>query len=246
MQYDFNKHASINLFKSCLVHEIKEKATDKSYKKSRLVVQGYNNTEKTALLTQTPTIQHYSQRLLLSILLALRKKEMKIMLRDITQAYTQSKEELNRTVICHLPAKLKKRYTEGTVLRVVKPLYGLTEAGNYWFATYLNYHKEKLGIEMSPYDTCLLITKDGDENFGIAAFQTDDTLNVEMKGFMKKEETEIMEAKFKAKTQTILEIGASGDFNGCRKIIKAESIMVIKKNQAEKLVLVDIKDNAKK
>ena len=28
--------------------------------------------------------------------------------------------------------------------------------------------------------------------------------------------------------------------------IKAESIMVMKKNQAEKLVLVDIKDNAKK
>ena len=48
------------------------------------------------------------------------------MLWNITQAYTQSKTELNRTVIYHLPAELKKRYTEGTVLRVVKPLNGLT------------------------------------------------------------------------------------------------------------------------
>ena len=94
------------------------------------MVQGYNDTEKTALLTQAPTIQRCSQRLLLSISPALRKRGMKIMLRDITQAYTQSKTELNRTVIFHLPAELKKRYPEGTVLRVVKPLYGLAEAGN--------------------------------------------------------------------------------------------------------------------
>ena len=54
-----------------------------------------------------------------------------------------------------------------------------------------------------------------------------------------------MEAKFKAKTLTILEIGILRDFNGCYIAIKAESIMVVKKNQTEKLVLVDIKDNAK-
>ena len=168
------------------------------------------------------------------------------MLWDIMQAYTQSKTELNHTVICHLPAKLKKQYPEGTILRVVKPLYGLAEAGNHWFVTYLDHHKEKLGMEMLPYDACLLITKNGGENFGIAGLQADDTLNVGTEAFIKKEETEIMKAKFKAKTRTILETGASGDFNGCRMTIKAESIMVVQKNQAEKLVLVDVKDNAKK
>ena len=63
---------------------------------------------------------------------------------------------------------------------------------------------------------------------------------------MKKEENEIMKAKFKAKTQTILEIGALKDFNGCHMTIEADSIMVLQKNQAEKLVFIDIKDNAKK
>lgn len=56
LQYDFNKHVGVSLFKSRLVYKIKGKATDKLYKNLRLVVQGYNNTEKTALLTQFSTI----------------------------------------------------------------------------------------------------------------------------------------------------------------------------------------------
>ncbi len=69
---------------------------------------------------------------------------------------------------------------------------------------------------MSSYDACLLITKDGGENFGIARIQTDDSLNIRTEAFMKKEEKEIIEAKFKAKNQTILETGVSEDLNGCR------------------------------
>ena len=128
----------------------------------------------------------------------------------------------------------------------MKPLYGLAEAGNYWFAKYLDHQKEKLEKKLLPYDACLFITKDGDKNFGIAGFKTDDTFNVGMEAFIKKDETEIMETKFKVKTRTILETNASRDFNGYYMTIKAESIMVVQKNQAEKLVFVDIKDNTKK
>ncbi len=63
---------------------------------------------------------------------------------------------------------------------------------------------------------------------------------------MKKEEKEIIKAKFKAKNQTILESGISGNYNGCHMTIGAKFIIVVQKNQAEKLVLVDIKDNTKK
>ena len=82
-------------------------------------------------------------------------------------------------------------------------------------------------MEMLPYDTCLFITKDSGENFDIAGLQTDDTLNVGTEAFMKKKETEIMEAKFKAKTRTILEIGALGDFNGYRMTIEVEYIIIV-------------------
>ncbi len=85
-------------------------------------------------------------------------------------------------------------------------------------------------MEMSFYDICLLITKDRGEKFSIAEIKTDNTLNMGMKAFMKKEEKEIIEATFKAKNQTILETGVSGDFNGCHIIIRADSITVIQKN----------------
>ena len=51
--------------------------TDKLYEKSCLVVQGYNDIEKMALLTQALIIQWCSQRLLLSVAPVLRKQECK-------------------------------------------------------------------------------------------------------------------------------------------------------------------------
>ena len=68
-------------------------------------------------------------------------------------------------------------------------------------------------MEMSSYNACLLISKAGGKNFGIAGLQTNDTLNIGIKTFMNKEEAKITEAKFKAKSQTILGTGATGDFN---------------------------------
>lgn len=149
------------------------------------------------------------------------------MLWDIMQVYTQSKTELNHIVICHLPAKLRKRYSEGTILHVVKLLYSLIKAGNYWFAIYLDHHKKNLGIEILFYDACLLIIKASGENFSIAELQTNNIFNNKIEVFMNKEEAETTEAKFKAKSQIILETGTSEDFNSCYIIIKAESIMII-------------------
>lgn len=99
---------------------------------------------------------------------------------------------------------------------------------------------------MSSYDPCLLITKNSDKIFGITGLQTDNILNIRPEIFMQKEETEIMEVKFKAKIQTILKTVALRDFNNYRMTIEAEFIMVVQKNQAQKLVLIDIKNNAKK
>ncbi len=80
---------------------------------------------------------------------------------------------------------------------------------------------------MSPYDACLFITKNRGEKFGIAGLQTNDTLNIRTEAFMKKEEKEILEARFKAETQTMLEIGISEDFNDCHITIEAELMMVV-------------------
>ena len=168
------------------------------------------------------------------------------MLGDITQAYTQSKTELNYIVICYLPTKLNKRQPENTILRIIYPLHDLAEVENHQFATYLDHHKEKLRMEMSPYDACFFITKNGGENFGIAKLQIDNTFNVGTEAFIEKKETEMIKAKFKAKNQTILETSTSRYFNGCCMTIEADSIIVMQKNQAKKFVIIDIKNNTRK
>lgn len=79
-------------------------------------------------------------------------------------------------------------------------MYNLVEVENHWFATYLDYHIEKLRIEILSYGACLVITKDNSKNFGIIGIQIDNIFNIRMEAFIKKEEIGIMEAKFKAKT----------------------------------------------
>jgi hypothetical protein len=55
-QYNPAKHASVHIFNSRIVNEIKGKATNCPFEKSRLVIQDYNNVEKEVILTQSPTI----------------------------------------------------------------------------------------------------------------------------------------------------------------------------------------------
>lgn len=89
------------------------------------------------------------------------------MLWDITQAYIELKTELNCLVIYYLQAKLKRRYLDDTILLIIRLLYSLAKAENHQFTIYLDFFKKKLDMEILPYDTYLLITKNSNKNFGI-------------------------------------------------------------------------------
>jgi hypothetical protein len=118
------------------VDEIKHLGTDKAFEKSRLVVQAYNDQDKNLILTQSPTIQRVSQRIILALALTLQQKQPAnaIYLWDISQAYVQSNTHLNREIFIHPPSELG--LSKNSILRVIKPLYGVLEAGNHWFQTY--------------------------------------------------------------------------------------------------------------
>jgi hypothetical protein len=53
---------------------------------------------------------------------------------------------LERPILCHLPPEIRDKYPVGTILRVIKPLYGIAEAGVHWWATYHKHHCENLGM----------------------------------------------------------------------------------------------------
>ncbi|KAK1912598.1 hypothetical protein P3342_004534 [Pyrenophora teres f. teres] len=235
--FDPAKHGGIRIFKSRIVNEVKGKTTDRPYEKSRLVVQGYADHGKKIVLTQSPTIQRASQRIIIALAPSLIQMGMKLWLRDITQAYTQSDDRLQRTIIAELPIQLRKAYPQGTIMVVVKPLYGIAEAGAYWWSTYFKHHTTTLNMETSTYDPCLLISKATDAGtttgFGIVGMQTDDTLGLSDNTFADREDKEL---RFKAKDKQYLTDTEPIEFNGCTVRLGSDSVITLRqKKQGEKL-----------
>ncbi|KAF7565969.1 hypothetical protein PtrM4_054030 [Pyrenophora tritici-repentis] len=241
-QYDERLHSKIRIFKSRLVREVKGKTT-KPYEKSRLVIQGYQDHGKETILTQSPTIQRCSQRLIMSLAPGLVQSGMSVELRDITQAYPQAQTTLKRTILAHLPTELVHRYPRGTLLHVIKPLYGIAEAGVHWWTTYHGHHCKELDMSTSTYDPCLLITNSDDADiFGIVGMQTDDTLMLGTPAFSSLEEKKIQKAEFRSKPKARLTLDVQLDFDGCTLTIDASQALNLRqKGQGGRIRLVDVK-----
>ena len=239
-QYDAGRHEGIHIFKSRMVNEIKGKTTEIPYEKSRLVIQGYQDNGKEVILTQAPTIQRASQRLILALTPSLMHMGMHLWLRDITQAYTQSETKLNRTILARLPKQLIHRYPEGTIMIVVKPLYGIAEAGTHWWATYSKHHKERLHMITSTYDPCLMITTGPERTrFAIVGMQTDDTIILANDEFSNLEQDELEKAHFTAKPKQMLTTTEPMMFNGCTLTQQDDGTLYLRqKGQGKKISLI--------
>jgi hypothetical protein len=239
-KFDEAEHRGINIFGTRLVREVKGKTT-KPYEKSRLVVQGFGDDGKKDILTQAPTIQRMSQRLMFALgpsLIA--SYGLWGELRDITQAYIQSSQPLKRYILARLPKELQNDYPKGTLLQVVRPLYGLAEAGAYWFNTYHNHHKNKLSMKTSTFDPCLLIRTTGKETFGLTALQTDDTFSFVTEDMSRAEQRELEAAELRAKDKTRLTENQPLEFNGGRiELLQDGIIEFTQKGQASQLRVID-------
>ncbi|RYC58587.1 hypothetical protein CHU98_g7622 [Xylaria longipes] len=210
--YDPDIHGKKHIFKSRLVQEVKRKNT-KPYEKSRLVVQGYNDAEKDTILTQSPTIQRISQRLILALGPSLVQDFGALCeLKDITQAYVQSEDKLSRDIYARLPPKLKNKYPPGTILWIVQPLYSLAESGLYWFKTYHQHHREKLKMQVSTFAT---------------------------PKFSVREEEELQQAKLRTKPKETLSPNHPIEFNGGKISTYGHNITMTQKGQAKDLAEID-------
>ena len=203
------------LFNSRFVDEVKNLGTEKAFEKSRLVVQAYNDSEKDIVLTQSPTIQRISQRLIVCFAASLGNVIIKLYLRDVTQAYVQSISELNRDFYIRPPHELAAMLgaSHDCILKMMKPLYGVPEAENHWFATYQKHHIQRLGMSESTYDSCFLYRA---ESLGIVGLQIDDTLILVSNAFAADEEETITAAGIKIKQRDCLIIGIPMKFNGIK------------------------------
>jgi hypothetical protein len=139
--------------------------------------------------------------------------EYGVYLRDITQAYTQSTTTLNRDFYVRPPKGIPQWQSQHLYLKVIKPLYGVPEAGNHWFGTYQKHHLEKLQMSQSTYDPCLMMVSKT-EYFGVVGLQTDDTLFIADRNFATAEETELRKAGLMAKEREQLSTANAIKFNG--------------------------------
>lgn len=222
------------IFKSRFLDEIKNPITDRAFEKSRLVVQAYNDEGKDMVLTQSPTIQRSSQRIILALTAILQGSNTGLYLRDISQAYVQSTTYLNRVFFVRPPPEVKM--SPGTIWQVLKPLYGIPEAGNHWFNTYHRHHVEKLSMSPSTYDPCLLSTS-GD-CLGVVGLQTDDTLFLADKEFAAREQKELENANFLAKKREKLTAKTPLKFNGGIVTIVEDAVILQQAQQSKNLHLV--------
>jgi hypothetical protein len=143
------------IFKSRFVDAVKNPATAKAIDKSRFVICGYQDKGAKELLTKAPTVSKNSTRVLLC--LAASSRSHGIRLRDINQAFVQSRTHVQRRVVCEAPAELG--LSEEYVLVVMHPIYGLPEAALHWFLTYFEFHKQGLGMSPTFLDSCLFFKR---------------------------------------------------------------------------------------
>jgi hypothetical protein len=121
---------------------------------------------------------------------------------------------LNRDFYVRPPQEVGEtlQLTKDTVLKVIKPLYGIPEAGNHWFTTYHRHHTKKLQMKVSTYDPCLFYSH-GNPGFGLVGLQTNDTLFLGDQLFATAEELQLKNARLIAKQQEKLTIETPLKFN---------------------------------
>jgi hypothetical protein len=116
---------NVRIFNFRFVDEIKHSNISQAYEKSKLVIQTYNNHEKTLILTQTFIIQRMNQRIILVITASINHH---LYLRNITQTYTQSKSSFNRMFFIRSSFDLNIELFDDAILRIIKSLYNVSEA----------------------------------------------------------------------------------------------------------------------
>ena len=113
----------VRIFNSRFVDEIKNIGTIDAYEKSRLVMQTYNDQNKTEMLIQTLTIQRMNQRFILA--LTVNMSHLSLFLRNISQAYVQSTISLARKFFIRPSVELR---LGDAIFKIIKPLYEISEA----------------------------------------------------------------------------------------------------------------------
>jgi Reverse transcriptase (RNA-dependent DNA polymerase) len=181
-----------NILRGRFVLTIKVAGTDKELFKARYVARGFNDIGKARPIHDSPVSKAESTRMILSLAAIF---GFRVSSADVTQAYIQSAHNLTRDVfldpegVIELPAD--------HVLKLLKPLSGLCDAGDHWARTYRELLKEDLKLKPTVSDPALFFKAIGERLEGLYATYVDDLLTAGTPGFLVR--TTLTERKFESK-----------------------------------------------
>lgn len=113
---------------------LRNAGTSKELCKARFVVQGSTDYEKNLLVHSSTNVRQRSIRMLIGIAAIL---EFWLRTQDISQAYLQSSSKLSREVYVKPENGINLKRKEP--LKLLKPLYGLSDSGDYRRMTMKNH-----------------------------------------------------------------------------------------------------------
>jgi len=164
-----------NIIRGRFVFTLKDVGTSDEKPKARYVAQGHLDKAKQFMVHNLATLRQRSTRLLVLTSAVL---QFRLFSHDINQAYLQSRDTLARTL--YLDPRPEDRHlfdlTDDEVLLLVRPLYGVCDAGDYWFVT-LQWHVRK-DLLMTPLssDPALYMRKGVNGLVGLMGTFVDDCL----------------------------------------------------------------------
>ena len=167
-----------NVLNGRFVLSIKNVGSKDELYKARFVVQGHKDSEKMYLIHNASTLKQSSTRLIASIASTF---SFRIFSHDISQAYLQSMDKLTRDVYIKPPKELKLEGDE--VLKLLKPLYGLSDSGDYWKKTFHLHMRDDLHMHTLTGDPCFFYYKSEGKLSGVAGTFVDDSLLAGDKNF---------------------------------------------------------------
>ena len=177
LKQDVPKGANILSGRYVLV--IKNVVTDKPVFKARLVVQGHKDKDKNILVHNSTNLRQ-SSTLLIAFLAAIHN--FRIWSHDVNRAYLQSSEKRMRKVYLKPPKELNLSSDE--LLELIKPLYGLPDAGDYWDRTMADHLRKDLNMVPTYHDIALHFLHGEKELQGLVGVYVDDSLICGNKNFM--------------------------------------------------------------
>ena len=141
-------------------------------RKSRLCVQGCCQTAGVDFnQTFSAALRSTSLRLLASVA---SRHGLRLRRWDFVSAYLQGSLEDGEVVYCHAPPGYEREDSDGNplVCRVVKPIYGMAQAGRRWQRSLFPWLKE-FGFTQCDYDPCMFHMTRGEEKLYVGCYVDD-------------------------------------------------------------------------